>query len=218
MSQDAPNPFSLPGMNAAFMNAPTNPVLTSMEMMRQAMTSMGYSSGSAAGQTVSNPMSPEELEKRIGELRVVENWLKLNLSMLASTIQGMEVQLATVKTLQSFAAMGQAHQSGEPNAASPLEVALGLRPQATPADAAPIAQPAAPPTPKSVEQAAAQNWWNMLQNQFSQIAAATASAGSMGNTSTKPKPASTRARAKTPSKKTASKASTSARTNKPKSS
>ena len=47
-------------------------------------------------------LDPAELEKKISELKSVESWLKLNLSMLSSTIQGMEVQLATITTLQQF--------------------------------------------------------------------------------------------------------------------
>jgi hypothetical protein len=44
----------------------------------------------------------EELEKRIKDLKSVENWLNLNLNILKSTIQGLEVQLATMMALKSF--------------------------------------------------------------------------------------------------------------------
>jgi hypothetical protein len=62
-------------------------------------------------------MNPEELERKIAELKSVENWLKLNLSMLSSTIQGMEVQLATIATLKSFIAASSAG-SANPQASS----------------------------------------------------------------------------------------------------
>lgn len=190
MSQDTPNPFALPGMSAGFMNTSTNPLLTSMDMMRQAMASMGYGDVASSGEPMANPMAPQELEKRISELRVVENWLKLNLSMLTSTIQGMEVQLATVKTLQSFVAMGQVSASDDPQAASPLEIALGLKParvkpQSTSSakpknpDSDASAQTSAAMPPTDLQQAAAQNWWKMLEGQFAQIAAATTSAAQM---------------------------------------
>ena len=194
MSQDSHNPFAIPGLNAAFMSSPNNPLLSSMEMMRQAMGSMGYGGGqTATGQSVTNPMAPEELEKRIADLKVVENWLKLNLSMLSSTIQGMEVQLATVKTLQSFVVMGQSGETSSDSAASPLEIALGLKPAPdkkpapAKADAAATTPPeeaqahASAPTSESPQQAAAQGWWNMLENQFAQIAAATANAAKANN-------------------------------------
>lgn len=47
---------------------------------------------------------PEELEKRIADLKTVESWLSMNLSMLQMTIKNLEMQLAT---LRSMKAMGQ---------------------------------------------------------------------------------------------------------------
>jgi hypothetical protein len=44
----------------------------------------------------------EELDKRITDLRAVEQWLDLNMSMLRTTIQSLEVQRNTVATLKSF--------------------------------------------------------------------------------------------------------------------
>ena len=47
-------------------------------------------------------LSVEELDKKITDLRTVESWLNLNTNMLKSTIQALEVQRATIATLQSF--------------------------------------------------------------------------------------------------------------------
>jgi hypothetical protein len=44
----------------------------------------------------------DELEKRIKDLKSVENWLSMNLSLLKTTIQGLEVQHATLLALKSF--------------------------------------------------------------------------------------------------------------------
>lgn len=44
----------------------------------------------------------DELEKRIKDLKSVENWLSMNLNILKSTIQGLEVQHATMMALKSF--------------------------------------------------------------------------------------------------------------------
>ncbi|MBT8615020.1 hypothetical protein G6652_04540 [Polynucleobacter paneuropaeus] len=44
----------------------------------------------------------DELEKRIKDLKSVENWLNLNLNILKSTIQGLEVQHATMMAFKSF--------------------------------------------------------------------------------------------------------------------
>ena len=45
-----------------------------------------------------------EVEKRIAELRLVENWLTMNLSVLRMTIQGLEMQRATLAAMQATAA------------------------------------------------------------------------------------------------------------------
>ena len=45
----------------------------------------------------------EELDKRIKDLKSVEAWLSLNLNVLQTTIQGLEVQKATLSALQGIA-------------------------------------------------------------------------------------------------------------------
>lgn len=68
-------------------------------------------------------MSVEELDKRITDLRAVEQWLKLNLSMLQSTIQALQVQRSTMATLRAFSAFTQASMmfapGGAPGASRP---------------------------------------------------------------------------------------------------
>ena len=44
----------------------------------------------------------DELEKRIKDLKSVENWLSMNHNILKTTIQGLEVQHATLLALKSF--------------------------------------------------------------------------------------------------------------------
>jgi hypothetical protein len=58
---------------------------------------------------VAPTLDTDELGRRIADLKAVEGWLKANLSMLQMTIQGLEVQRATLAAVQS---MGQA-ASGE---------------------------------------------------------------------------------------------------------
>ena len=41
-----------------------------------------------------------ELERRVSELRAVETWLNMNLSLLRMTIQGLEMQQATLAALK----------------------------------------------------------------------------------------------------------------------
>ena len=197
MAHDPMNPFGLPHMGTSMNNPGQNPLLASMEMMRQAMAGLGQSAQTATG-SMPSALTPEDLERKISELKIVENWLKLNLSILSGSIQGLEVQLATVRTLRSFVAMGgdpSASTAGEP---SPLEVVLGLKP--APKKAAPPSkpesatetQPESKPDPASQAQAAsgetngnsanantnaaAQAWWKMIEGQFAQIAQATTQA------------------------------------------
>ena len=60
----------------------------------------------------------DELEKRIKDLKSVENWLNLNLNILKSTIQGLEVQHATMMALKSF---GDAVSAAGASATAPKE-------------------------------------------------------------------------------------------------
>ena len=54
------------------------------------------------GQSVAPTLNPEELEKRIEELRTVQFWLEQNARMLGATIQALEVQRMTLSTLKTM--------------------------------------------------------------------------------------------------------------------
>ena len=43
---------------------------------------------------------PQEVEKRIADLRSVEAWLNMNLNMVRFSIQGLEVQKAALQAMQ----------------------------------------------------------------------------------------------------------------------
>ncbi|MXN80078.1 alginate biosynthesis protein AlgP [Burkholderia sp. 4701] len=126
--------------------------------------------------SMSDMMAPltnvEELDKRITDLRAVEQWLKLNLGMLQSAIQALEVQRATLATLRAFGAFAQSSMSAAEEAAVAAAKAAAASPDAASAAGAQAA--AAQP---SDGDAATQNpafdpagWWNLLQAQFSQLA------------------------------------------------
>ena len=81
-------------------------------------------------------LDTDELEKRIKDLKSVENWLNLNLNILKSTIQGLEVQHATMMALKSFgdavsasatAATGEAPKDSETKASKPRKTATRRR-------------------------------------------------------------------------------------------
>jgi len=51
---------------------------------------------------VAPPMSLDELDKKIKDLKTVESWLNVNMNMLRGTIQALEVQRATIAALHSL--------------------------------------------------------------------------------------------------------------------
>lgn len=71
---------------------------------------------------VTPTLDVSEIEKRIAELRSVETWLSMNLNLLKMTIQGMEVQRATLTAMRGMQSAGaaagktgaQTGQSGTP--------------------------------------------------------------------------------------------------------
>ncbi len=134
-----------------------------------------------------------ELEKRIADLRAVEQWLELNASILRTTIQSLEVQRATIATLKGISSAMLAPMLNKPEASPtpPPEVALGLA--AMKADESKADTELASPVEKKKaykrtgKQAAAGAttitaplnpalWWNTLQDQFTRIAASAATA------------------------------------------
>lgn len=69
-----------------------------LEMLRQMW--------SAAGVPLPGMVAPtldiDDLDKRIKDLKTVENWLAMNLNMLQATIQGLEVQRSTLTALKAM--------------------------------------------------------------------------------------------------------------------
>jgi hypothetical protein len=108
------------------------------------------------------PMTTDDLDKRIADLKAVESWLNLNLTMLRGTIQALEVQRGTLATLKSMGAsmaeaMRQSGVSAEKMANNPFAPffaaqgagagakaggAAAAKPGTPPASAAPNAGPA----------------------------------------------------------------------------
>lgn len=60
---------------------------------------------------VTPTLDTDELEKRITDLKAVEGWLKSNLSMLQMTIQGLEMQRATLSALQAISQSGNSPEA-----------------------------------------------------------------------------------------------------------
>jgi hypothetical protein len=71
-----------------------------LNFMRNMWGNMGFSLPGMVAPT----FDVEELDKRIKDMKAVEGWLRMNLSMLSMTIQGLEMQRTTVGAVK---AMGQ---------------------------------------------------------------------------------------------------------------
>jgi hypothetical protein len=60
-------------------------------------------------------MDPNEIDKRVQELKSVEMWLSMNLNMLRTAIQGLEMQKAGLQQMQGMQqAMQQAMNMATP--------------------------------------------------------------------------------------------------------
>jgi hypothetical protein len=56
---------------------------------------------------------PQEVEKRIAELRSVEAWLTMNLNMLKFAIQGLELQRAALQAMKDVTSPKEDPKSGQ---------------------------------------------------------------------------------------------------------
>jgi hypothetical protein len=130
------------------------------------------------GQWVAPTIDPQELERRIQELRTVQYWLEQNARMLGTTIQALEVQRMTLSTLKTMnVQMADLRESlliPTPKPAAPTE-----RPKARP-EAAAQGKPeaAAPEAPAAAPAVDPMQWWGALTKQFSELAAAAIKNGS----------------------------------------
>jgi hypothetical protein len=157
-----------------------------------------WGSMSVPGLTVPT-LSVEELDKKINDLKAVESWLNLNMSMLRGSIQAMEVQRDTIATLKSVgASLASAVNTGVSDKsifdANPYASAFFHHAReaeqtktAAPAPAPTPAPPPAPearaeaPKPAAGDAAASQPnvWWNLLQDQFKQAVSTAMASESM---------------------------------------
>ncbi|MBL8394730.1 MAG: hypothetical protein JNK99_08275 [Candidatus Accumulibacter sp.] len=58
---------------------------------------------------VTPSLNIEDIEKKIRDLKAVENWLKMNLSMLQMTIQGLEMQCVTLNAVRAMGQMASSY-------------------------------------------------------------------------------------------------------------
>jgi hypothetical protein len=141
-----------------------------VEMMRKTWSGMNVPS------SLQPTMDIAEIERRIADLRVVEQWLQLNQTMLQTTIQTLEIQRNTVAAFQAFTKAGAMVASAHaPSAAvnPPVSPPIGpsvnssVNPSAGPSPG--IGPAADSPSGSSIAAAQAALWWDFLQQPFRQM-------------------------------------------------
>jgi hypothetical protein len=154
------------------------------------LQSQGAATGMGPSSWVAPTLDPQELDKRIQELKAVQFWLNQNTQAIAATIQALEVQRMTLKTLQDMnLSMGDLAQSlkAKPSAWPTSASAFSASPDAASASATPpLAKKASAPraaakgakansTPASGSAVDPMQWWGALTQQFQHIAQKTMS-------------------------------------------
>ena len=120
-----------------------------LNFMRNMWGNMGFSLPGMVAPT----FDIDELDKRIKDMKAVEGWLRMNLSMLQMTIQGLEMQRTTVSAVQTMGKMA-------------ADAAKSMTPEATAEEAAPpphFFQGVADPAKGSLSDAAMWPWQMMQQ-------------------------------------------------------
>jgi hypothetical protein len=154
------------------------------------LQSQGAATGMGPSSWVAPTLDPQELDKRIQELKAVQFWLNQNTQAIAATIQALEVQRMTLKTLQDMnLSMGDLAQSlkAKPSAWPTGVSAFSASPDAASASATPplakkaSATRASAKRGKTTDTAASgsavdpMQWWGALTQQFQHIAQKTMS-------------------------------------------
>ena len=96
-----------------------------LNFMRNMWGNMGFSLPGMVTPT----FDVDELDKRIKDMKAVEGWLRMNLSMLQMTIQSLEMQRTTVSTVQTMSQMAsdaaKSMAAGTPPEAPAVDPAQG---------------------------------------------------------------------------------------------
>jgi len=120
------------------------------------------------GQWIAPTLNPEELEKRIQELKTVQFWLEQNARLLGTTIQALEVQRMTLSTLQGMnLPMADLAESLKIKPAAVSEPAPAPKARKAPVRKAASAAPASKPAAPAVDPV---QWWGALTQQFTELA------------------------------------------------
>jgi hypothetical protein len=170
LAMQNPQMPSVPGASA---------VTDTLDFVKNLWGSMGVPGMSIPGFGAPT-LSIDEIDKKITDLKAVEAWLNVNLSMLRGTVQALEIQRGTLATLKSMSA-SMAEAMKQPGADEKSVLA------ATPFASAFFGQPPAPQAAQGEAAAGAPfmpdptAWWNVLQDQFKVAVTSAMSPDAMAN-------------------------------------
>jgi ribosomal protein L29 len=183
-TQPDPSGTAAPGANAfAGLGAGLDFFQDWMKAASSALPNMGGSTPAGNSAWSMPTLDPEELDKRIKELKTVQFWLEQNARMIGMTIQTLEVQRMTLNTLREMKVPVDA-----------LKDVLKAQGTAAPDQAGASAEGAAP----GVNPMA---WWGTLTEQFSTLASQAVAAGQEAMSAVAPvAPAAKASKASTPRK------------------
>lgn len=102
-----------------------------------------------------------ELDKQIRDLKSVENWLRMNLSMLQMTIQNLEMQksaLGTFRSMSDHFSQSASKPNEEPAQAAPFNAFFQAMNAAAPTPEQPASPPEAPADEAALTKAAMWPW------------------------------------------------------------
>lgn len=133
---------------------------TGLDFVKQVWSNVDLPAGAAGpladslGKFIAPTLDVQEIDKRITDLRAVEKWLELNLSMLKATVQALEVQRGTITQLSRLG-IGK-DEFGESGSLKEL-------PKVAMENAGKLMSPA--------------NWWAMMSGPVAEIMGSAAKAG-----------------------------------------
>jgi hypothetical protein len=165
---------------------PSMPLMPGFEFLQNLVKNAGAALPHI-GQWVAPTLDPQELDKRIQELRTVQFWLEQNARMLGATVQAMEVQRMTLSTLKTMNVQMDDLRKSLQVPVPPAPQAAAPKPgRPTTAAASPLGAPAAAePQPKPAGAVDPLQWWSALTQQFTELASAVIQEG-VPPTPTKP--------------------------------
>ncbi len=173
------------------------PFVTGMDFVKQVWSNVDLPTGAGGplaeslGKFIAPTLDVKEIDKRIADLRAVEKWLDLNLNMLKTTVQALEIQRGTIQQLSRLG-IGK-NQDGESGSLKDL-----------PAVASDVAGKLLSP----------QQWWNAMSGPVAEMMGSAAKAGvktAVKNTATKSAQKNSAKKPVTPKKKVAAKKAASRR-------